>query len=165
MLEINSLVVYGANGVCRVEDLREENLSGIKRMFYILKPLGIKNSTFYIPADSKPLLEKVHKLMSADEIVDLINEMPQEDTVWIDDDRARTAQYKAMLSSGDRRQLVKLTKTLYQRKNELECKGKKLRASDEAIMKNAEQLLFEEFALVLGIPQEEVLPFILKSIQ
>ncbi|MBR5496328.1 MAG: CarD family transcriptional regulator [Oscillospiraceae bacterium] len=119
MLEINSLVVYGGNGVCKVEGLREENLSGIKRMLYILKPLGIKSSTFYIPVDSEKLLEKVHKLMGAYEIMDLINEMPQEDTIRIEDDRARTAQYKSMLLSGDRRQLVKLTKTLYQRKNEL----------------------------------------------
>ncbi len=165
MLEINSLVVYGGNGVCKVEDLREENLNGINRMFYILKPLGIKNSTFYIPADSEKLLEKVHKLISADEIMDLINEMPSEDTIWIDDDRARTTKNKSMLATGDRRQLVQLTKTLYQRKNELESKGKKLRSSDETIMKNAEHLLFEEFALVLGIGQEEVLDYILKALQ
>ena len=165
MLEINSLVVYGSNGVCKVEDLREENLSGIKRMFYILKPLGVSNSTFYIPANSEKVLEKVHKLMSADEIIDLINHMPDEDTIWIDDDRARTTQYKTMLATGDRRQLVRLTKTLYQRKNELESKGKKLRTSDENIMRTAEQLLFEEFSLVLGIPQEEVLNYILKALQ
>ena len=43
--------------------------------------------------------------------------------------------------------------------------GKHLRAADERFFKEAERMLYDEFALVLGMEPEEVLPFILERIQ
>lgn len=70
-------------------------------------------------------------------------------------------KYTKILKSGDNKQLVKLIRTLYLEKVEV----KKLYVNDEKIMTNAEKLLHEEFALVLDIKVDEVLPFILGKLE
>ena len=86
--------------------------------------------------------------------------MPDEDTVWIDDNNLRKQKYNQMIGQGDRRKLIKLIKTLYIHQNEMKAKGKNLHQSDEAILKQAEKLLNDEFALVLDIKPENVNEFI-----
>lgn len=70
-------------------------------------------------------------------------------------------KYTKILKSGDNKQLVKLIRTLYLEKVEV----KKLYVNDEKIMTDAEKLLHEEFALVLDIKVDEVLPFILGKLE
>ncbi len=53
---------------------------------------------------------------------------------------------------------------LFLRQQELAGKRKKLHIADEKILKETERVLYEEFAYVLGIGQDEVLPFILQKL-
>ena len=55
--------------------------------------------------------------------------------------------------------------TSYQHKREQEQKGRKLHISDERFFREAEKMLYDEFALVLHIQPDQVLPFILEQIQ
>ena len=87
------------------------------------------------------------------------------ETIWIDDERERTERYKAILESGVREELVKIIKTLYMKKQELVDCGKKLHICDEIIMQRAENMLYEEFAVVLDIKKEDVLPLIVSEIE
>ena len=66
---------------------------------------------------------------------------------------------------GDRRQLIALIKSVYRHRRELQETGKHLRVSDAALMKEAETLLYGEFALVLNIPPDEVLPLICRQLE
>lgn len=42
---------------------------------------------------------------------------------------------------------------------------KRLHISDESFLKDAEKLLYEEFAHVLNITKDQVLPFIMRQIE
>lgn len=53
---------------------------------------------------------------------------------------------------------------IYNRKVELEKKGKRLTSADSEAMKTAEKLLYNEFALVLDIRPDQVVPFIMEKI-
>ena len=53
---------------------------------------------------------------------------------------------------------------LFLRQQELAGKRKKLHIADEKILKETERVLYEEFAYVLRIGQDEVLPFILQKL-
>ena len=164
MLEPNAFVVYGANGICRVDGIREEAFNGKKQEYFVLKPIDSEGATINVPTDSEVLTGKMKKLLRADEVEILIRNMPNEETIWIDDDRLCNEAYRAILSKGDRTELVRLTKTLYRRKKELSAKGKRLRSTDEQIMRQAESLLFNELAMVLEIERNDVLDFIYKKI-
>lgn len=66
---------------------------------------------------------------------------------------------------GDRKELVKLIKTLYVHGENQKKLGKKLHACDERFFRDAEKMLYEEFAAALNIDKEGVLPFILSKIK
>ena len=73
--------------------------------------------------------------------------------------------YDEFFSSGDRRELLLLVKSLYKHKQERKAEGKKLWTIDENAMKRAEKLVYEEFATDLNIEAEEVVPFIEEELE
>lgn len=160
MLATNETVLYGSTGVCKVIGTSEKAVSGNLVLYYVLKPIYSDNSTIFVPIDSEQLGKKMQPVLSAEEVFELIHSMPDEETIWIDDENTRKAEYKSILSSGDRRSLVQLIKTLYMRQEHLVSCGKKLHIADERSMKTAEKMLYEEFAHVLDIDPCDVLDFI-----
>jgi CarD family transcriptional regulator len=62
-------------------------------------------------------------------------------------------------------EFVKLIKTLYQRQQMQKGKGREMTLAEKHTLKKAEKILHGEFAHVLNIKCEEVLPFILEQIQ
>jgi CarD family transcriptional regulator len=57
-------------------------------------------------------------------------------------------------------ELISMMRTLYIQRKEQIAKGKKLLASDEKAMQEAEKLMHHEFSVVLGIDENEVEKFI-----
>lgn len=76
----------------------------------------------------------------------------------------RKEKYREILKNGDRQELIQLIRTLYLHQQELKKAGKKFHATDEKILNEAEKILHHEFAYVLDIKLEEVVPFISKEI-
>ena len=104
-------------------------------------------------------------VLSYDEIMDIIHSLPKENIDWVEDNKEREAMYDEIFSSGDRRELLLLVKSLYKHKQERKAEGKKLWTIDENAMKRAEKLVYEEFATVLNIEAEEVVPFIEEELE
>ena len=51
--------------------------------------------------------------------------MPEIDAVWVDDDRQRSANFKAALKSGKVQEWARVIKTIYQEKEKRAANGKK----------------------------------------
>ena len=107
----------------------------------------------------------MRKALSSDEIYRLIRTMPDKALIWIDNDNLRKEKYRNILKGSDRTELISLIKTLYLHQQEQQQKGRKLHNADEQIFAEAEKILYEEFAYVLHIDRDQVLPFILKQIE
>ena len=135
----------------------------MEREYYILKPAYDPNSTIYAPIDNNMI--NIRKIMTVQEVYNLIKTMPDNETIWIDDINLRKEKYNEILKRGDNVELVKLIRTLYLEKEKKKIEGKKLYVGDEKIMSEAQRLLHEEFALVLNIKVDEVLPFILGELE
>jgi len=142
-------------------DIREENFRGTPELYYILQPLREK-TTIYCPAQGTKI--KLRKLLTKEEIFELINLMPDAENIWIDHDPTRKERFTAILKGGDYRELICLLKTLYYKREEKKLVGKKFHVADERIMQEAEHMLHGEFAYVLEIDEEEVLPLILGKV-
>ena len=165
-IQVGAYVVYGKSGVCRVEDIRRETFGRQSGEYYVLKPVYDKQSTIYVPAANEALLQNMRRILTPEEIYKLIRFMPDmSDSQWIQDPRARSDYFKDILQQGDRGELIRIIKALYHQQKEALAHGKKLHAADEAVMKKAEKMLYDEFALVLQIAPEEVLPFITNQIE
>lgn len=106
----------------------------------------------------------MRKVLSPEEIYHIVKEMPDENLIWIEDENCGLKEYKEILLKGEHREIIKLIKTLYLHKQEQLKIGKNLHKVDERFLKDAEKLLYDEFAYVLKIKPEQVLPFIQEQI-
>ena len=83
------------------------------------------------------------------------------DYIIIDECHHATAEtYKKIIESGDRAEIFRLIKTLCVRLEEQQKAGKKPHLIDERFLKEAETVLFDEFAFVLNIERESVSDYI-----
>ncbi len=165
MYTIGETVLYGTDGVCTVTDITTRTFGKEKAEYIVLTPLHQSGSVIYVPTASDALLARMRRVLSAQEIRNIIRAVAKEECEeWIVDENARRAQFKAVLQSGDRRGLIRMIKTIWLHGKTQKENGRKLHHSDEQMMKDAEKLLYDEFAYVLGIKPDEVLGFIMKEI-
>ncbi|MBQ4464694.1 MAG: hypothetical protein II916_01840 [Oscillospiraceae bacterium] len=161
-LKINDMVVYKSAGVCRVIAEEEQSMDGVNYIdYYKLKPLSDENSTYYIPVASAD--EKLRRLLRKDEVIELIDTMPRsadEAEMWSDNRRERKEMYSQILKGDDYSALVHLISSLYFKKQDQEAQGKRFSSMDENAMKNAENLMLQEFGVVLGMEPEAVRDYI-----
>ncbi len=165
MLKVGEKVLYGASGACTITEIcRKRFGDGPEREYYVLVPIHDGRSTLYVPMDNETLRGKMKKLLSPEEIEALIDSMPKEEPDWIEDEKLRQEQFKATLKSGDRRQIMGMTKALYNHRRRVTAIGRKLHSCDEKVFREAEKLLCDEFAVVLGMKPVEVMPYIIKRL-
>lgn len=163
MFAVNDTVMYGQSGICKIQDICEKKFGKETRKYYVLCPLDDQNTTIYCPIDAPS--DKMRYLLTKDEVLRLIEEMPDEETAWIENDNLRKEAQAAILREGDHKKLIGLIKTLYFKREEKQKAGKRFHAADEKAMEEAEQMLYQEFAQVLDIAKDEVVPFIVGRLE
>ena len=160
MFNEGDTVIYGMQGVCRIEGKEIRAVRGQYIEYYILKPVFDQDSTIYVPSKSEKWTAKMRPVMDRKEVEDLISLMPDEKTSWIEDDNERKTVFQNILSNGDRTEIMKMIKSIFLHRIKQEERGKRLHQVDEVVLDRAERLLYEEFAYVLNIDPKEVLPLI-----
>jgi CarD family transcriptional regulator len=161
----NDTILYSTHGVCKISEIAEMDSGGKRIEYYALKPIYYDRCTIFVPVNNKALTAKMRPLLSEEAIYALLEAMPNESPVWVENDADRGERYKEILDGGDRTALVKLIKALYFHQQTQRDKGKKLNDTDKVFMRSAEKMLYDEFAHVLKIKREEVLPFIIERIE
>ena len=164
MFKVNDTILYGTQGVCRITEICDKDMGAGLQPYYVLAPVYQNNAKIFVPVGNEVLAARMRRIISPEEINDLIRAIPDEETVWINDDITRRQKYQEMISSGDRLKLVSLIKTLYLEQEKRKEQGKKLHQADEQIFRRAETLLYNELALVLDIKPEQVVPFLNEQI-
>lgn len=164
MLSIGDIFLYGENGVCRVEDIRNETFHKQEQTYYIIRPLNSTSQTIHVPVDSTFFKSKIRPLVSPEEIIKIALEVNDSKPYWIDNDNERNQHFKKILSDCDRCSVLHLLKSVHVRKEELAANGKKLRSSDEDIVKKAEKMVCEEVSMVMNIEQDRLLPFLFEEV-
>ena len=161
MYKINDTVIYGTEGICSVIDIAERTFGGKTDVYYILRPLYKNGSTVMLPMSNTALVSRLKKLLTPEEVKELIANIKNETGAeWIDNEKLRKENYRSVIMNGDRTELVRHIKRLYERTEEQKLIGKKLHACDERFLEDAQRILHDEFSVVLGIPRDEVLAFI-----
>lgn len=157
MFKVNDVIIYGTQGVCKIVDIEEKAVSGVKKTYFVIKPIHDNGSTIFAPTDNEYVLKKMRKLLSKAEINKLIDSMLDEDIVWVKNDNDRKEYYRKILASGDHMELIKMIKGIYSHKKEREAEGKRLHMVDEHFFKDAEQILYNEFQYVLNLNNKDEL--------
>lgn len=160
MYQVGDYIIYGMNGVCKVEEIGPMNLSGIDsdKLYYTLSPLYTKGSRVFTPVDNQKVVMRA--VISKADVCKLIDEMKDMELIEEKDDKRREAAYKEALKSCDCKEWIRIINSVKLRKEERLSQGKKMSACDERYLKQAQDSLFGEFALSLELEKSEVEDYI-----
>lgn len=164
MYSIGDVIVYGSQGVCKIVAIDEKRFNREIKKYFVLKPVYDDRNTIFVPLDNTLLYSRLYSLLSKEEMSALIENIPNEELLWYDNDAERKEKYKKAMTEGNRNIVSRIIKTLRQHRSSQQQAGKKLRSSDEYALKEAEKLLYDEIAFVFNIEPQEVVPFIEEKI-
>ena len=161
MYNIDDMVIYGIEGVCKVEDIIEKSFGDLTKTnkYYVLIPKGNNGSRFFVPVDNPLLTARIKKLLNYKELIALIEGLDSK-IEWIDNNKLRAKYYKDTLNSYSREAMFQLAKQLYCAKTGKIPTVKKLYSMDEEMIRKISLLLFDEFTCVADLTVDQVLPFI-----
>ena len=166
MFQPGDLVVYGATGVCRVEEITCPTPTGPdrNRQFYLLKPLR-QDGIIYTPVDNQKIpIRAVISRETAEALIDLIPSICAE-AHYAPTLHALAQHYQTTVRTHDCRDLLELMMSIYTKQRKAESQNRRLGIVDERFMKQAEKMLYGEFSAALGIPYEEVQPYIARRLE
>lgn len=149
MFKQDDVVLYTVYGVCRVREIINMNFNGANNDFYILVPINEAKTELTVPVNNPLTIARLHPILSCEEIKDIIKEIPNISTFWIDNDNERKKQFSDIIKLGDRPMTISLIKSIKKHQYSLRNKNRKLHSADEQSMRDAEKLIFDEFSYVL----------------
>ena len=53
MFKVDDVIIYGKKGVCRIEKTEEKIIDGVKRNYFVLKPVNDSGATIFAPTDNE----------------------------------------------------------------------------------------------------------------
>lgn len=156
MYKVNDVIMYGSDGIFRIEDICVPDISGIKSdtLYYVLSPVYSEGKT-YTPVDSRVFMRPIVTAVNAR---DLIEHLDSINLIDVSDKSSKEIKnlYNETLAEGSTRELIKLSKTIRAKKERLESEGKKLSSTDLAFLRKAEKLVLGEMAVALQMSRDEV---------
>lgn len=164
MFEKGQFIIYGIRGVCEVMDITTvDRPGGAKgKLYYVLRPYYQQDSKIVTPVESEMTVTR--PLLSREEALELIDGIAQVEEMAVTEDKQREERYKEALKTCDCRVWVSMIKALYLRRRERQEQGKKMTDLDERYFKTAEENLYSELALSLGMPREEMVNYITERV-
>ncbi len=165
MFQVNDVVVYGVQGVCEIIGIEDRKIGGEIKTYFVLKPKDDKGAICYVPTWNEKAWGKIRKVMTKNEIDALIDSMPNKKPNWIANETVRKETYKRILASGDQAAIISMVQALFLQKKEREAEGKRLHMSDEYFMKDAEQILYNEWQYVLNLDKAGLMAYIFERIE
>ncbi len=166
MYQTGDLILYGGTGVCRVTEIvaKKAGRTEPERLYYVLEPL-YQTGTITTPVDNDKVFTR--PVISRDEAMELIDQIPTiEPEVYYNQNLQQLENhYRAKMEDHDCLSLLRLTMSTYRKKVEREEKKLKFGAVDRRYMERAENLLYGELAVALGIEKDSVQQFIAQRLR
>ena len=160
MFEVGQKIIYGGTGVCVVEKIAPLDFgeSGKTELYYVLRPL-YQDGVIYAPVQATVYMRPI---LTAQEVNGLNDRIPAIEAKAFYDRSLTTlaAHYEEILKSHDCHEMLTLTMSLYEKKQQAQRDKKKFGQIDTRFMKRTEELLFGEMAAALDIPVERVPDYI-----
>ena len=158
MYQIGDLVFYGSTGVCKVADITARTMPGYDRPqdFYVLEHLYQQNYTILAPVNQKKVF--IRPIISKSKARELMDTIPTIGApAYYNCSLSQLSKhYDAFLETHECLDLMKLTISIYTKKQVADAKQRKFGSVDEKYMKRAEDLLFGELAAALDVSRSKV---------
>ena len=153
MYQIGDYVVYGGSGVCQVMAVGTPASSACDRhrAYYTLRPLA-STETIYVPVDTRVSIRPVLTRQEADALILQLPGLP-ECPVDTKNPQLRSHAYQESFRANDSAELARLLKTIHHKDTDARKAGRQPGKVDTRYRKRAEELLYGELSVALGIPR------------
>lgn len=164
MFSPGDLVVYGGEGVCRVEKIGPAGVPGAdkSKLYYTLLPL-YRTGQVLTPVDTRVLIRPVASREEAEHLVKMLPDMAAEEPSAAANPRLLKERYHEIVTSYDCCRQARLIRAIAVRRRRALSSGKKPSQLDERYGKRAEEQLYGELAVALEIQRSEVEGYIRRS--
>lgn len=87
MFAVDDYIIYGNHGVCKVENIGPVSLAMVdkNKVYYTLRPVYKTEAVVYAPVENPKSV--IRHVMTKAEAEQLIEEIPELDTVWITNEK------------------------------------------------------------------------------
>ncbi len=164
MFQAGDYVIKPNTGICRITEIVQMDLLGDgEKAYYQLHPVSDTRSTLYVTVDADR--KRLRAAMNKEEAMDFIRRIPDMAVAWVANEKLREQTYKDAFRTNEAEDLVSIIKNMYLRKQERLAAGKKITATDDKYFQQAENILYSELAVSLGIQVGEVRSLISETIE
>lgn len=160
MFSVNDYVLYGSEGVCKVDSIGTPAISGLddQKQYYTLLPV-YKSGKIYTPVDSSILMRSVITKQAAQKLVDKIPHINAELDVPKDAKLAMSF-YKNLIRTYECENLIMIIKHVFEKQRAFIELRKNIPAVDLKYMKIAQDMLYGELGFALELDPKEVKSYI-----
>lgn len=164
MIQSGDYIIYGSNGVCKVEDIGTVDKEGIPKdkNYYTLIPVYTRGNRIYTPVDNHKVV--IRPVISKEEARSLIDTMAELKIIDITEDRRGEELIKEVLGKCDCFETAKIFKTLYYKRQIKTAQGKKQNIREDKYLNLAKESLVKEIALSLEMAKENTEELLIKSL-
>lgn len=164
VFNIGEKVLYSVNGVCEITDITEKVFDKTVIRYYVLKPISNNEATLFVPVNNENLVRKMKRLMTCDQLDEVLNNVSVKDIEWNTNEAERKEEFRNIISFGNVNEILVLLKSIWLHRTVQSSKGRKLHISDEMFLREAEKIIKEEISTVIGVEQDAVIPYIKNKI-
>lgn len=155
MFNIGDTVVYGSQGVCKIDCVETKQIGKQSADYYVLKPLFNDSTSLFVPVNNDKLTSKIRDVLTKAQLDDFVKKIPDIELLTYADENQKRELYKLKLSESIE-SLATIIKTIRHEKDFRKQNNKKLNIGDEQTLRKAEQLFYNEIAFVLSVEPEKV---------
>ena len=157
MYNVGDYVVYKRD-VCVVKEINKKYYKDMD--YYKLEPINDNSLKLDVPVNNK----YIRNIISREELDNIIDNIPNIDVIKCSDKYIEN-DYKSLMHSGRHEDLIKIIKTTYLRNKERIDNKKKVTDKDIMYFKKAEEYLYTEVSIVLGVNYEEAKMYVIDKVE
>lgn len=167
MYKTGDLVVYeGSNSICEISRIDRFDFQGgdCDRLYYVLKPLR-EDCVIYNPVDNtdarmRPVMTRDEAERLIDTIPDLAQAESPTDGFPAQEAKQMAQHFESIIRTRDCARLLELTMSLYDKQRRQAACARTISPTEVSAKRRAEEMLFDELSIALGIPAEGVQKYI-----
>lgn len=158
MFSVGDYVVYKRD-VCRIKEIKKSHFNN--QDYYVLIPIDDETLKIDVPTDNR--CGFLRAITSKDKVTNIIESMINIPIIETNNKMIEN-EYKQLMNSGKHEDLIKIIKTTYLRNKERIDAGKKIGDKDDSYHKKAEQLLYSEFSIALGMSYNDTKKYVIDTL-
>ena len=164
MYNVGDYVVHKVDGLCQISEISSLDIPDVDqtKQYYFLIPTLSPASKIYVAVGTGE--SSLRDPVTHDEALALIDSIPELPELSVDNEKTRQNTYNQALAQNDVKELFRLIKTTYSRKQDRLSKGRTATSMDEHFLKSAQHALFSELSYALGMESDSMDEFIEKRL-